>query len=276
MRFTFIFALLVFSLSGCQKEGPWQKTHKEKEASSFTIEPIASRDYKDAALNIINNAKKYVYVWMFEMGNYRDEPNPLFSALCDARKRGVEVKVLMEGGENFLGERFYKKQKNAYKYLKSCNVDVRFDKPGRTTHVKMLLADTSLIIGSTNWTYYGIEKNTELNVLIKSAQTEKFKALFLKAFNNARKNNMHMPRGESEITIRGVVVYVSERISKRGRAYTIFKIRTNRKTYRVFIRGHHHIKKGEKLLVKGIFYKTKRVGKRIYHNEFEANYIRRI
>ncbi len=274
MRFAGLLAILLL-ITGCKNQEAYiypQKDHK----TTSTIEPVESREYKEVALNLINSARKHIYVWMFEIANYREGPNPLLSALCRAKKRGVDVKVLIEGGEDFLGERFYKKQKSAYEYLKSCGVNVRFDKKGKTTHVKMLIADTSLLIGSTNWTYYGLERNTELNVLIKSSQTEKFKKLFLKAFKESRKNTLNMPKNVREITVKGIVTYVKERVSRRGNAYTIFKIKSGRKTYRVFIRGHHHIRKGERLLVKGLFYKTKKVGKRVYHNEIEAKYIRRL
>ncbi|GEM_PF-978978 len=277
MRYIFTIILFtVFLLSGCEKENSIAFHNERSTHSHITLEPIYSQDYKNKALDLINGAQKYVYVWMFEIANYREGPNPLLSALCRARKRGVDVKVLVEGGEDFLGERFYKKQKSAYEFLKSCGVKVRFDRKGRTTHVKMLLADTSLLIGSTNWTYYGLERNTELNVLIKSSQTEKFKELFLKSYRDARKNTLNVPKNARKITVKGVVTYVQERVSRRGRAYTIFKIKSKRRTYRVFIRGHHHIRKGERLLVKGIFYKVKKVGNRTFHNEIEASYIRRI
>ncbi len=277
MRNIFIIILYsVFLLSGCRKENPITRADNPSNTPHITLKPILSRDYKNKALDLINDARKYVYVWMFEIANYREGPNPLLSALCRARKRGVDVKVLVEGGEDFLGERFYKKQKGAYEFLKSCGIKVRFDRKGRTTHVKMLLADTSLLIGSTNWTYYGLERNTELNVLIQSSETVQFKELFLKAYRDARKNTLNVPQNARKITVKGVVTYVQEKVSRRGRAYTIFKIKSKRKTYRVFIRGHHHIRKGERLLVKGLFYKVKKVGNRTFHNEIEASYIRRI
>lgn len=213
---------------------------------------------------------------MFGIANYREKKNPLLYALCQARKRGIDVKILIEGGEDFLGSNFYKKQKSAYEFLKGCGIDIRIDKKGKTTHVKMLLVDTFLLIGSTNWTYYGLEKNTELNVLINSAETDTFGKLFLKAFKRAKKNKFHTPNIPKNITLQGIVISVKEKISKRGNAYTLFKIKSNGKIYKVFMKGHHHIKIGEKLLVKGIFYKIKKVGKRTYYNEIEATYIRRL
>ena len=264
----FVFALF---LSCTQKSS----TQRISNCNPPSIWPVYGKAYRDSALNVINNAKKFVYVWMFEIANYREGDNPLLAAVCRAKKRGVDVKVLIEGGEDFLGEKFYKKQYSAYRYLKNCGVNVRIDKMGKTTHVKMLLADTNLIIGSTNWTYYGLEKNNELNVLIRGKDTRKFKEIFLKEFKHA-KGNKFKKNGGQEIEIRGTITFVSERVSKRGKAYTIFKVRSGKKTYRIFMRGHHHLKKGERVYVKGTFYRIKRVGKRVYHNEIEARYIRRI
>ena len=102
--------------------------------------------------------------------NYMDSKvDDILSELISARKRGVDVKVILEGGEDFLGADFEKSSQATCDYLSKGGVIVRFDPRNTTTHAKLIVIDnSSIIIGSTNWNYNAIENNNEASVLINS------------------------------------------------------------------------------------------------------------
>ena len=93
----------------------------------------------------------------------------LLDDLIEASKRGVDVKVMLEGGEEFLGENFTEAQTKTKEYLEEGGVKVKFDGEGVTTHAKLIVIDERVVIlGSTNWNYYSLDRNNEASVLIKS------------------------------------------------------------------------------------------------------------
>ncbi len=145
---------------------------------------VVNNNYFPQAHMLINDAEKSVHVIMFQIRKYGAEE--LIDDLIRARERGLDVKVLIEGGEDFLGKSFYEKQKKACEYLKENGIEIRKDKKGITTHAKLIIADNSVLIGSTNWNYYSFEKNNEANVLITSQKlAEDFENYFSALWNKS-------------------------------------------------------------------------------------------
>jgi cardiolipin synthase len=57
------------------------------------------------------------------------------------------------------------------KYLTDNNVPANLIKIDGSTHSKLIIVDGSVVIvGSTNWSYYAIDKNHEANVLISDVR----------------------------------------------------------------------------------------------------------
>ncbi|MBU0693687.1 MAG: phospholipase, partial [Candidatus Omnitrophica bacterium] len=55
-----------------------------------------------------------------------------------------------------------------YEKLKTAGIDVRFDKPERTTHSKVLVIDKETIIaGSHNYSFSGLKYNNETSLLMR-------------------------------------------------------------------------------------------------------------
>jgi phosphatidylserine/phosphatidylglycerophosphate/cardiolipin synthase-like enzyme len=128
------------------------------------IQPVTDQQYFNAINDLLKSANKSVHIVMFEVKYYEDYPNSSMNSiiknLIDLRKNGVDVKIIADE---------YLTEKSTVNYLKSNNIDIKFESPDRTTHDKLIIIDGKIIVvGSTNWSYYAIEKNREANVVIYS------------------------------------------------------------------------------------------------------------
>ena len=150
---------------------------------------ISDEDYFIHVHNSFGNARKSIHVVMFEMRYYSQYPdshaNQFLEDLVAAKKRGVDVKVILEGGESYMGDDFTEKQERAKEYLEKNGVEVKLDHKNKTTHAKLIIVDGEVVIlGSTNWSHYGIDKNHEANVLINSKELAKdFEEYFKRLWN---------------------------------------------------------------------------------------------
>ena len=224
------------------------------------VKPVFSAQYINEALQLINSAKKSIKVVMFEAAYYTKYPdspsNLILRALKKKAEEGIDVRLILEGGERFLGRRFQKELKEVMDFLSNSKVKVKTDRKGINTHAKFLLVDDEkLLIGSTNWTYYGLTKNNESNVLIISRQLG---GQFAHYFN-ALWNTLEV-QGDSGkiITVEGKILSISKKISHRGRAYEIITLESGLK---IFINGHYDYKPGQLIRIRGY--------KKIYKSEEE-------
>jgi hypothetical protein len=103
------------------------------------------------------------------------KPNQLIEALIEAKKRGVDVEVILDQNVDFVKRRHASdwetriKSTTAYKRLKDGGVKVYYDEPTRYTHAKAVVIDKKIVIlGSTNWTEASFDSNIETDVLINS------------------------------------------------------------------------------------------------------------
>jgi phosphatidylserine/phosphatidylglycerophosphate/cardiolipin synthase-like enzyme len=91
-------------------------------------------------------------------------------ALIQAAARGVHVRVLLEGGEEFMDEAMIKGNRETAAFLMLHGVEVRLDPLGETTHAKCLVVDgEDILVSSANWSYYSLEHNVEAGVAILAA-----------------------------------------------------------------------------------------------------------
>ncbi|MFC1591110.1 phospholipase D-like domain-containing protein [Thermodesulfobacteriota bacterium] len=121
--------------------------------------------YYPEVRRLIADAKHSVRVVMFEASYYRKYPsspsNKLIDALADAAKRGLQVEVILENGNE--DERTTRRNLETARILKSAGAAVFLDPQDITTHAKMLIIDKqTVILGSTNWTYPALTKNHEV------------------------------------------------------------------------------------------------------------------
>jgi RecJ-like exonuclease len=73
------------------------------------------------------------------------------------------------------------------------------------------------------------------------------------------------------VQVRGEVLDVKHKISKRGNVYTVFVLSDGKESLNVFTFGTPEINVGDKVKVEGTFYKVKYVGRYTFYNEIDAS-----
>jgi phosphatidylserine/phosphatidylglycerophosphate/cardiolipin synthase-like enzyme len=104
---------------------------------------------------------------------YDGKPNsptaPMTDALVQARKRGVDVAVLLDrdAADDVYGSR--KVNKAIYKALAATKIKVRFDQRTRLLHSKLVIVDGKhVVVGSHNWTAGSIFQYEDLSCYVRS------------------------------------------------------------------------------------------------------------
>ncbi len=124
-------------------------------------------NYARVLLELIARAQESIHVVMYRASYYpaykNSLANDILNALVAAAGRGVEVKVFLDDCA------FYPESaqanREATRYLADHGIAVRFDDPSATTHAKLVIIDgRDVILGSTNWNYYSLEKNNEADI----------------------------------------------------------------------------------------------------------------
>ena len=150
------------------------------------VKPIPNQLYYPAVHELLRQAEKSIHMVMFEMFYYEKYPesleNQLVQDLIDAHERGVNVEVILE--QSTWGRITRRNKREGGFMLSQAGVKVYFDSRSKTTHNKLIIIDERYtIIGSTNWSYYALEKNNEASVLIDSIPLAKS---FLEEFNRIK------------------------------------------------------------------------------------------
>lgn len=136
--------------------------------------PVSDRGYADSVLKLLADADESIHIASFELKYYENYPdssaNKLVEELIAAHKRGVDVKIIVDQ---------YSKENNAFERVKEAGIDIRYDSEKVTTHAKLIIIDGKIIVlGSTNLSYYGLEKNSEANVILKDEKTAEYYELY--------------------------------------------------------------------------------------------------
>jgi cardiolipin synthase len=136
---------------------------------------ITDRDYFPAVNEMLGSANSSIHMIVYSLNYYVDYPDTSVNALVEklgaASRRGVDVKVVADEQAT---------DKPVITLLKEKGINIKFDKKGTTTHAKLIIIDSKIIIiGSTNWSYYAVDKNHEANVAINSEPlARQFEAYF--------------------------------------------------------------------------------------------------
>jgi phosphatidylserine/phosphatidylglycerophosphate/cardiolipin synthase-like enzyme len=137
------------------------------------VQVITDRQYFAVVRDCFREAKSSIRMMMYEASyykKYQDSPsNILIRELIAAKKRGLEVKVILERREE--KEKEAQKNRGTGALLAQGGVEVAYDPLSVVTHTKLLLIDGKIsVVGSTNWTYSALEKNHEAAGLIRSPE----------------------------------------------------------------------------------------------------------
>jgi len=140
---------------------------------SPTIVPLPDGDgltvYASFLLELLRRAGSSIHIVLYRMSyypGYRDSTvNGLLEALIAAASRGLDVRVLLDDCDYY--PESAEANLTAAIYLLAHGIEVRFDAPGKTTHAKLVLIDREdVVLGSTNWNYYSLERNVEADVAL--------------------------------------------------------------------------------------------------------------
>jgi len=124
--------------------------------------PLSDRGYFPEVHRILQNSRESIHMAVFELKYYDSYPNSSANILVEdilaARGRGVEVKIVVDD---------FSTENNALPLLKENGVDVKSDSENVTTHAKLIVVDGEVVVlGSTNLSFYGLEKNNEVDVVL--------------------------------------------------------------------------------------------------------------
>jgi len=158
-----------------------------------SVTPINNRDYCPAIHKLIKNAKSNIRIMAYQTFYYTDFPdsdsNMFVQELGDARKRGVQVWVLLESSN--WDENVESQNKEFAKRLEAQGVTVFFDKYDITSHQKVVIVDDyATVVSSNNWSHYSLWQNNEVAVIVWSAPIAK---AFTDYMNERMKEAGHEP-----------------------------------------------------------------------------------
>ena len=157
------------------------------------VQVVTDRQYVEVVRRCFQKATSSIKMMMFEASYYKKYPespsNLLIRELIAAKKRGLDVKVILEQREGT--ERATLRNKETGALLAKSGVEVVYDPLTVTTHTKLLIVDGAIsVVGSTNWTYSALDKNHEVAVLIRSPEVANdLQNYFLSVWKTCCKNN---------------------------------------------------------------------------------------
>ncbi|MBN2385164.1 hypothetical protein JXQ70_20000 [bacterium] len=134
---------------------------------------LNNRLYTPGLVGLIDQARSRIDLILYQLRYYAAHPesasNTLLYRLAQASARGVRVRLIVEASdwnpENSLQNR------RVATLLSNSGVEVRFDRPNQNSHNKLIVIDQNIVvIGSTNWSYYSLERNNETSLALRSTR----------------------------------------------------------------------------------------------------------
>lgn len=137
-----------------------------------TVEDVSGRDYLPAVLPLLEGAQRTIILALYELDWPSRSPNhpvaQLVEALAAAKRRGVEVTVVLNRDQ--VGHYpLFTRNDAAMAALQAAGITPVTPPPGLRLHDKVLVVDKEIVVlGSTNWSYAALMRNSESAVLIRS------------------------------------------------------------------------------------------------------------
>jgi phosphatidylserine/phosphatidylglycerophosphate/cardiolipin synthase-like enzyme len=121
---------------------------------------VTNDAYFRVAREMIRGAREEILLCQFLFVYGKRAIGPLQSALYDAVRRGVKVRVLLdEEAERTI---------QSLRYLREHGIDAKLDDPGKRTHTKLMIVDgRRALFGSTNWSEASMTINNESNLYLE-------------------------------------------------------------------------------------------------------------
>jgi phosphatidylserine/phosphatidylglycerophosphate/cardiolipin synthase-like enzyme len=164
--------LVAFSLITANQAQAEPDIRKNSHYCSVRI--LANDEYFKEIMKAVADARKEIVMafYIFKTNGYKGNyPDAFIEGLASAVKRGVKVKVVLERTKEGGSSLDLLNTKTAHR-LRKRGVDVHFDSPSVTTHVKLVVIDKRLtFVGSHNMTNSALKYNNEVSLAIESPET---------------------------------------------------------------------------------------------------------
>jgi phosphatidylserine/phosphatidylglycerophosphate/cardiolipin synthase-like enzyme len=160
-----VFITYALIVSADMRSCPQKNCAKDSE-----IVPVSDRGYFPAVHEALKNAKTSIHIAAFELKYYDKYSSSLQNQIIDdliaAKKRGVDVRIVLDEYADS------DPNTNGYEYVKKNGVGIKYDSNKTTTHAKLIVIDGHVVIlGSTNLSFYALEENNEVDVVLYSEKT---------------------------------------------------------------------------------------------------------
>ncbi|MDD3793490.1 MAG: phosphatidylserine/phosphatidylglycerophosphate/cardiolipin synthase family protein [Candidatus Gracilibacteria bacterium] len=144
-----------------------------KEIKNISLRHTPNKDLLDEIVKKIENSKEKIYIEV-----YMFTENRIKTALIKAKKRGIDVKVILEKDPYMA----YSINDKTYNELKKNTIEVVWSntKNYSLNHSKMIIIDDEIILSTGNLTYSTFTQNRDFFVFIKD---KKILLDFLKIFD---------------------------------------------------------------------------------------------
>ena len=169
----------------------WKDSSKDiSPFKNFTgdIIPLIDRQYFDVVKELMSKSTQRILVMVYgfklsKTGDTDTKGDVLANETIKAKRRKVETKVLLEKS-NF-NDKLNEMNGATIQHFKENGVDARFDSKNIITHSKVVIIDDAVILGATNWSYSGLEKWHNTDILIRKREiVDFFVNYFEEKFNN--------------------------------------------------------------------------------------------
>jgi phosphatidylserine/phosphatidylglycerophosphate/cardiolipin synthase-like enzyme len=157
------------------------------------VVPVPNRVYGGEVRKLLESASDRIWIAMLDARYYESTPrhatrtkpegeavsetNLVLADLIAAVADGKDVKMVCDLG---LGGRPPQEKLDFLERLLAGGAEVYEDSPDVTTHAKILIVDDSfVVVGSTNWSYYALEENNETAVIIESPELNAHYAAYI-------------------------------------------------------------------------------------------------
>lgn len=156
----------------------WKNSSKDiSPFKSFRGEiiPIIDREYFDLVQATMKKAKRRIWVMVYGFklsGSGDTRADILANEMIKAKKRGVEVKVILEKSD--FNEWLNRMNSETIEYFKENGIKARLDSKDVITHAKVVIIDDAVFLGSTNWSYGGLELWHNSDILIRNKKIVDF------------------------------------------------------------------------------------------------------
>lgn len=139
-------------------------------------EILIGREFPQAVIPLIKNAKKSINIIVFDWGWYADEIGEQIqifnNAIYNANKHGVKIQVIAQ-------------KKIICSILKGLNISVKKFESKKLLHTKLMIIDEEIaILGSHNYTKNAFNINHEVSIITQNKKNiEKLQNYFNNLFN---------------------------------------------------------------------------------------------